>query len=216
MEVELERLAQKNGPITAADIARAVDPLREQRAARIVVIESALEASRRRRPSEGSLPDTNRAHISLVPTYMGTKISRGTPSEACTQLSETARATYPSLVDENHAQSGRGQAPLDGQDTPVVLSELWADFRRSFRGVSGELIRRTKRFSLRKSRELREVIARFPRVATALGLACTVLVLMAMAYGSGYQSGFQSGATVVSGPIHVSLKDVPVCQMTVD
>ncbi|GEM_PF-2441072 len=48
MELELERLAQREGPITPADIARAVEPLREQRAARMVVIESALHASRQR------------------------------------------------------------------------------------------------------------------------------------------------------------------------
>jgi len=48
MELELERLAQRDGPVTAADIARSLAPLREQGEARQIVIEDALRASRER------------------------------------------------------------------------------------------------------------------------------------------------------------------------
>jgi hypothetical protein len=187
------------------------------------VIESALDASRKRRiaetsPAEMSTPETKRTHISLVPAFTSTMISAGIAHTAGDPGSVVSLSASTKPVSCQSSVLGQ-QQPHDSSSNQAAVSnplaELWPEFVRSLKGVSAELLRQSQRFAQEKLHSLTEKAQRFPR-AMKLGLLfCAALVLMSLAYGSGYQSGFrESGATVVSGPINISLKDVPVCQMT--
>lgn len=203
MEVELERLAQRRGPITPADIARAVEPLREQRAARMVVIEGALDASRQRNIPSTVAPGGRRAAISLVSDQGRTMVSPGVKLESS---DAAVKHQLANAVNQNST------LPPNDESLPV-FSEKLAELGASMRELTEIAARQTRGFVSLKCAVVKERAQKHPVALKRSVIAGCILVLAGLSYGAGYQNGFHSsGPTVVSGPINISLKDVPVCR----
>lgn len=187
MELELERLAQRDGPVTAADIARALAPLREQGEARQIVIEDALRASRERQSEK-----EERACRPLVYEATLGSIAPG-----------------PSSVRPVSAFDA-----LPSADSEILRTKL-TDFKESFHSLAKEARIQACSTLSRGLARLRSLVCSRPSTLTAAMGVLVALLLLGVGFATGFSSGaLQARSQMPAVPhVEVSLEDVPVCRL---
>ncbi len=165
MELDLERLAQSQGPLTSGDLSRALEPLREQRAARLVVIEGALHNSRSRQKKRETSNGESSYRVSPLPDEPLTP--RAGRADAMTQVSlET----------------------LCSQENEQWKEQLKIAFQ-SLRTVSKTTLHLARTGMLGHMIHIRRQLDAPPRYLKGLLLCVATGAMLWTAYTSGYRSG---------------------------